>query len=86
MSSSPAQQEQQETERQQVAHYLSGYLQKKTRLTSSEAQTYVDKVRSGQHDDFLRQISLAREDEAQQILADLGGDSQGGRYVGTACR
>ncbi|KAK5720171.1 hypothetical protein LTR15_007444 [Elasticomyces elasticus] len=63
-----------DAQRQEVAHALSGYLQKKKRKPTSEIQVYADRIRSGEHDDFMRQISFALQDQSRLIMADLGGE------------
>ncbi|KAK5675731.1 hypothetical protein LTS10_011458 [Elasticomyces elasticus] len=62
-----------DAQRQEVAHALAGYLQKKKRKPTSEIQIYADRIRSGEHDDFMRQISFALQDQSRLIMADLGG-------------
>ncbi|KAK5708508.1 hypothetical protein LTR17_020639 [Elasticomyces elasticus] len=63
-----------DAQRQEVAHALAGYLQKKKRKPTSEIQIYTDRIRSGEHDDFMRQISFALQDQSRLIMADLGGE------------
>ncbi|KAK4897638.1 hypothetical protein LTR27_004784 [Elasticomyces elasticus] len=63
-----------DAQRQEVAHALGGYLQKKKRKPTSEIQIYVDRIRSGEYDDFMRQISFALQDQSRLIMADLGGE------------
>ncbi|KAK5693418.1 hypothetical protein LTR97_009987 [Elasticomyces elasticus] len=63
-----------DAQRQEVAHALAGYLQKKKRKPTSEIQIYADRIRSGEHDDFMRQISFALQDQSRLIMADLGGE------------
>ncbi|KAK3641302.1 hypothetical protein LTR56_011330 [Elasticomyces elasticus] len=63
-----------DAQRQEVAHALAGYLQKKKRKPTSEIQIYADRIRSGEHDDFMRQISFALQDQSHLIMADLGGE------------
>ncbi|KAK5686857.1 hypothetical protein LTR17_026782 [Elasticomyces elasticus] len=63
-----------DAQRQEVAHALAGYLQKKKRKPANKIQIYADRIRSGEHDDFMRQISFALQDQSRLIMADLGGE------------
>jgi len=74
-SKTPAPETEQDAERQKVAFHLSGYMHKSLGRRGSEVEVYAKRIRSGDHDDFMTEISTALEEQSRLIAADLSGDS-----------
>ncbi|TKA63010.1 hypothetical protein B0A55_10430 [Friedmanniomyces simplex] len=72
---SPSQHDQQDAQRREIAHSLTGYMQKRMGKPTSETKVYAERIRSGEHDDFMRRISIALQEQSRLILADLEGES-----------
>lgn len=58
------------TERREVARLLTAHLQMQS-MSAGKIKYYTDKITSGVHDDWMRQISLALRDQAKSIFAGL---------------
>ncbi|KAK0261850.1 hypothetical protein LTS09_003943 [Friedmanniomyces endolithicus] len=74
-SKTPAPETEQDAERQKVAFHLSGYMHKSLGRRGSEVEVYAKRIRSGDHDDFMTEISTALEEQSRLIAADLSGES-----------
>ncbi|KAK0922364.1 hypothetical protein LTS16_021611 [Friedmanniomyces endolithicus] len=71
----PAPETEQDAERRKVAFHLSGYMQRSLGRRGSEVEVYAERIRSGDHDDFMAEISTALEEQSRLIAADLSGES-----------
>ncbi|KAK0266553.1 hypothetical protein LTS09_000506 [Friedmanniomyces endolithicus] len=74
-SKTPAPETEQDAERRKVAFHLSGYMQRSLGRRGSEVEVYAERIRSGDHDDFMAEISTALEEQSRLIAADLSGES-----------
>ncbi|KAK0273077.1 hypothetical protein LTR35_012489 [Friedmanniomyces endolithicus] len=74
-SKTPAPETEQDAERRKVAFHLSGYMHKGLGRRGSEVEVYAERIRSGDHDDFMAEISTALEEQSRLIAADLSGES-----------
>ncbi|KAK1050134.1 hypothetical protein LTR74_017120 [Friedmanniomyces endolithicus] len=74
-SKTPAPETEQDAERRKVAFNLSGYMQRSLGRRGSEVEVYAERIRSGDHDDFMAEISTALEEQSRLIAADLSGES-----------